>query len=121
MLTLTESFAGQEKIRDAGILSDSTLRVLAVAAALLSAPERSLVIIEEIDNGAHPSRVRALLENIQSVAQERGISVLMTTHNPALLDALPTVAIPDVVYCYRNPEVGDSRLIRLEASNTTRS
>jgi hypothetical protein len=31
--------------------------VLAVAAALLSAPAGSLVVIEEIDNGVHPSRV----------------------------------------------------------------
>jgi len=109
-----ESFADQEKIRDAGILSDGTLRVLAVAAALLSAPEGSLVIIEEIDNGVHASRVGTLLENIHSVAQERGIGVLVTTHNPALLDALPTAAIPDVVCCYRDPEAGDSRLVRLE-------
>ncbi|MCB2262004.1 MAG: AAA family ATPase [Candidatus Thiosymbion ectosymbiont of Robbea hypermnestra] len=114
MLTLSESFGDRAQIRDAGILSDGTLRVLAVAAALLSAPEGSLVVIEEIDNGVHPSRVGALLENIQSVAQERGIGVLVTTHNPALLDALPTAAIPDVVCCYRDPEVGDSRLIRLE-------
>lgn len=114
MLTLTESFADQEKIRDAGTLSDGTLRVLAVAAALLSVPEGSLVIIEEIDNGVHPSRAGQLLENIHSVSCEREILVLVTTHNPALLDALPTVAIPNVVCCYRDPEVGDSRLIRLE-------
>jgi len=35
-------------------------------------------------------------------------------HNPALLDALPTETIPDVVCCYRDPDTGDSSLIRLE-------
>jgi predicted ATPase len=114
MLTLTESFAGRDKVWDAGILSDGTLRVLAVAAALLSAPEGSLVIIEEIDNGVHPSRAGVLLENIQGVARGRNVRVLVTTHNPALLDALPTEAIPDVVCCYRDSQEGDSRLIRLE-------
>ena len=53
MLKVTESFAGHEQSWDAPVLSDGTLRVLAVAAALLSAPEGSLVIIEEIDNAYH--------------------------------------------------------------------
>jgi hypothetical protein len=30
------------------------------------------------------------------------------------MDALSVEAIPDVVYCYRDPQDGDSRLIRLE-------
>ena len=69
MLTLTKSFADQAKVWDAGMLSDGTLRILAVAAALLSAPEESLVIVEEIDNGVHPSRVGGPC-NIQSIARE---------------------------------------------------
>ncbi len=114
IVTLTEAFGGGDRQWDAGILSDGTLRVLAIAAALLSAPEGSLVIIEEIDNGVHPSRAGMLLENILKLAQSRKVRVLVTTHNPALLDALPIAAIPDVVCCYRDPEQGDSRLIRLE-------
>ena len=113
MRRLTESFAGEERTWDAPVLSDGTLRVLAVAAALLSAPSGSLVIIEEIDNGVHPSRAGSLLRHIEETAERRGLRVLLTTHNPALLDTLPTRAIPDVVACYRDPEVGDSRLLRL--------
>jgi predicted ATPase len=113
MVKLAESFAGSEREWDAGMLSDGTLRVLAIAAALLSAPERALVIIEEIDNGVHPSRAGMLLSNIQRVATERNVRVLVTTHNPALLDALPASAVPDVVCCYRDPAEGDSRLIKL--------
>jgi predicted ATPase len=114
MVQLTETFGGHEEIRDAPLLSDGTLRVLAVAAALLSAPEGSLVVIEEIDNGVHPSRAQTLLENIQRVAHTRRLNVLLTTHNPALLDALPVEVIPNVVCCYRDPVEGDSRLTRLE-------
>ncbi len=72
------------------------------------------MIIEEIDNGVHPSRANMLLENIQHAAQERQLHVLLTTHNPALLDALPLKTIPNVVCCYRDPQAGDSRLVRLE-------
>ena len=114
MVQLVESFAGKKKNRDALVLSDGTLRVLAISAALLSAPEGSLVIIEEIDNGVHPSRAGILLHNIQETAEARKLRVLLTSHNPALLDTLPTEAIPNVVACYRDPQRGDSCLVRLE-------
>jgi predicted ATPase len=114
MLRLAESFAGKKTVWDAPVLSDGTLRVLAVAAALLSATEGSLVVIEEIDNGVHPSRAGMLLENIERVATARGLRVLLTSHNPALVDTLPAEATPHIVYCYRDPDQGDSRLVRLE-------
>lgn len=113
MVELIESFGGVHRAYEAALLSDGTLRVLAIAAAMLSAPEGSLVVIEEIDNGVHPSRARHLLERIQAVAEQRKLRVLLSTHNPAMLDALPDKAVPDVVFCYRDPVLGDSRLIRL--------
>lgn len=113
MVRLAETFGGRQTWRDAPQLSDGTLRVLAIAAALLSTPKGGLVVIEEIDNGIHPSRSRQLLENILRVAQANDLRVLLTSHNPALLDGLPPEAIPDVVCCYRDPKGGDSRLIRL--------
>jgi hypothetical protein len=113
MLRLIETFGGEERACDAALLSDGTLRVLAVAAAMLSAPEGSLVVIEEIDNGVHPSRAHHLLRRIQSIAEARKLRVLLTTHNPALLDALPDVAVPHAVFCYRDPDDGSSRLVRL--------
>jgi len=112
MVSLIETFRQRNRSRDASVLSDGTLRVLAVAAALLSAPEGSLVVIEEIDNGVHPSRARMLLENMQQTAKARNLRVLLTSHNPALLDNLPDEAVPDVVCCYRDPEEGDSRIVR---------
>lgn len=113
MVQLVESFGGFPREYESALLSDGTLRVLAIAAAMLSAPEGSLVVIEEIDNGVHPSRARHLLERIQTVAERRKLRVLLSTHNPAMLDALPDKAVPDVVFCYRDPVLGDSRLVRL--------
>ena len=113
MVQFTESFGGRAQTYEAALLSDGTLRVLAVAAALLSVSEGSLVVIEEIDNGVHPTRAKLLLDNIYRVAHERKLRVLLTTHNPALLDAIPAEAIPYVVACYRDPKEGDSRLISL--------
>ncbi|MGI0494509.1 AAA family ATPase [Alkalinema pantanalense CENA528] len=113
MLTLTETFGHQERDYDITLLSDGTLRVLAIATALLSAPEGSLIVIEEIDNGIHPSRAQHLLTKIREIADRRHLRVLLSTHNPALMDALPDEALSDVVFCYRDPENGDSRLTRL--------
>lgn len=113
MVKLTETFGGRTRDYDASLLSDGTLRVLSIAAAMLSAPEDSLVVIEEIDNGVHPSRAKHLLKNIREIAERRRIRVLLSTHNPALLDALPDSALPDVVFCYRDREDGSSRLLRL--------
>lgn len=113
MVSLEETFGEQQRFVDAPLLSDGTLRVLAVGAALLSAPEGALLIIEEVDNGVHPSRADVLVRQIREVASQRQLRVLMTSHNPALLDALPDAALADVLCCYRDPQLGDSRLVRL--------
>lgn len=113
MVRLQEAFGGHLEWHDASLLSDGTLRVLAIAASLYSARPGSLVIIEEIDNGVHPSRAGTLLKNIRRASLERDLRVLLTTHNPALMDALPELALPEVVCCYRDPSSGDSHLLRL--------
>ena len=113
MVTLTETFGGRQTAYDATLLSDGTLRVLAIGAALLTAPKGSLVVIEEIDNGVHPSRAGALIEHILKVAKDRELRVLLSSHNPALLDATPDEAIGDVAFCYRDERTGASRLARL--------
>ena len=113
MVRLVESFGGQNRDVDAPLLSDGTLRVLAVAAVLLSAPPGSLVVIEELDNGVHPSRAENLVRQIRATATERNLQILLTTHNPALLDALPNDCLEDVLCCYRDPDSGESCVTRL--------
>lgn len=113
MVRLQENFGGRQRLIDAPLLSDGTLRVLAIAAALLTAPEGALVIIEEIDNGVHPSRAELLLQQMSAIAGQRHLRLLLTSHNPALLDALPDQALADVLCCYRDPQDGNSRLVRL--------
>ena len=71
-------------------------------------------MIEEIDNGVHPSRAEQLLGQLSRVAKRRRLRVVISSHNPALLDALPEEAVPDVVFCYRHPESGASELKRLQ-------
>lgn len=113
IVALTELFGGASKEYDASLLSDGTLRVLAIAVALLSSPENSMVVIEELDNGIHPSRAKTLLAKINEVAKKRHLKILITTHNPALLDALPDEVVSDCVFCYRDPIDGSSKLKKI--------
>ena len=113
MVKLIESFGNKEHQIDAPLLSDGTLRVLAIAATLLSVNSGTFVIIEEIDNGVHPSRADNLVKQIREIALERKLRVLITSHNPALLDAVPDSDIGNVLCCYRDPQAGDSRIVRL--------
>ncbi|MEM7657504.1 MAG: ATP-binding protein [Bacteroidota bacterium] len=114
LVRLEETFGGETILYDAGLLSDGTLRVLAIASALLSSPKGSMVVIEEIGSGVHPSRVRGLLNQVYEIAEARDLQILISTHNAVLLDALPKQALGEVVCCYRNPQHGYSELIQLQ-------
>ena len=113
MVQLEENFGGTKRWRDAATLSDGTLRVLAIAAALLSMSEGATVVIEEVDNGIHPPRAGQILTLMRVEAERRNLRLLVTTHNPVLLDAIPDTELRHVVACYRDPEQGDSRLVAL--------
>jgi predicted ATPase len=99
---------------DSRAMSDGTLRFVAIITALLTLPTGTQLVIEEVDNGLHPSRSNLLLQMIREIGDSRKIDVLVSTHNPALLDALGPEMIPFVMVAHRDPEEGDSRLTLLE-------
>lgn len=104
---------GQTFTIDTRGMSDGTLRFLAILTALLTRPEGSNLIIEEVDNGLHPSRAKLLLEMLREIAVERNIDVLVTTHNPALLDAMTPDYLGFITVAHRNPQ-GYSELTLLD-------
>lgn len=84
----------------AKLLSDGTLRALAILTALETVPENSRIIIEEIDNGVHASRVNVLIDAIWEASNRRHLNTLITTHNPATLDSLTNEQLECVVVCH---------------------
>ncbi|MBQ8708586.1 MAG: ATP-binding protein [Succinivibrionaceae bacterium] len=98
---------------DARGMSDGTLRFLAIITAILTSEKSKLIVIEEVDNGLHPSRVGILLKMLQDLGKRRGVDLIVTTHNPALLDALGASMIPFVTLAYRSAG-GASKLKLLE-------
>lgn len=105
---------GDITLIDARTMSDGTLRFLGIITALLTRPEGSQIVIEEIDNGLHPSRAQLLVKILREIGSKRKIDILLTTHNPALLDALGPEIVPFVVVAHRDSETGESKLTLLE-------
>ena len=63
-----------EQLSDARMLSDGTLRTLAVLTAVATGERYSRVVVEEFDNGLHPSRVASLIQERSPEAARRGKS-----------------------------------------------
>ncbi|MDB9310935.1 AAA family ATPase [Aphanizomenon sp. CS-733/32] len=99
---------------DARSMSDGTLRFLAILTALLTRPEGSQIVIEEIDNNLHASRAALLVKILKEIGTKRNIDILLTTHNPALLDAFGPEIVPFVVVAHRDSETEESKLTLLE-------
>ncbi|AYD90225.1 chromosome segregation protein SMC [Actinomyces lilanjuaniae] len=101
-------------------MSDGLLRFLAIATALstpasdldldsvtatytsdISVPSAgALLAVEEIENGLHPSNAGRLLHLVEEATQRGQVSALVTTHSPALLDALSGKQLRDVLVCH---------------------
>lgn len=92
-------------------LSDGTLRSLAIAAAMLGEPEGSVVVIDEVDTGIHPSRAKFLIEWLHKTGVERKIDVLVTTHNVSLLNSLQNETVTGVSVAYRDKNNGESKIL----------
>ncbi len=127
MLTLLERFAGDEHAVPARVMSDGSLRFLAILVALLQAPTvdapterlasedaegQTTLVIEELENGLHASQAQLLIGLIRDEVRHRRVRVLATAHSPALLDALEGEEHRSVVVCQRD-EMSRSSLHRL--------
>jgi len=104
--------AGEDTI-DARLISDGTLRAMAVVTALESINNGSRVVIEEFDNGVHPSRAAVLIEAIKEIVARKKLNILLSTHNPASLNSLSTEWLEKVHVCYWDCDSHTSKLVNL--------
>ena len=101
------------QLSDARMLSDGTMRTLAVLTAVATGERQSRVVVEEFDNGLHPSRVASLVQAIAQTREEREINVLLSTHNPEVLNVLTPEQQQNVVLAFRSKDDYCSRLLPL--------
>jgi len=126
ILTLVESQDGHPHTVSARLMSDGSLRFLAVLVALMQAPKagrpaggdltkhaaQTTLVIEELENGLHASQAENLVKLMRDQVHSRRIRVLATAHSPALLDALVGDEHRSVIICQRDKR-GLSTLARL--------
>lgn len=80
---------------------------------MLSIPENSVLVVEEIDNGIHPGRVQALIESLDELGRKKHVDLILTTHNPVLLNKYDKEKLLGVSVVYRDGENGTSKFIPL--------
>lgn len=79
------------------LISDGTLRLLALTLLAYLPPADRIYLIEEPENGVHPRAMQAVFQSISSVYAEQ---VLLATHSPLLMG----LAKPEQILCFaRNP------------------
>lgn len=94
-------------------LSDGTLRFLGTLLALRTAAPGSLILMEEIGDGLHPTRIRLLVDALEAATRERNLQILATTHSPVVLQWLSDEVLRNTVVCGRVPEHEGTLLRRL--------
>lgn len=67
--------------------------VIRIVAEVEAAPDNSLILIEEIENGLHPVATRSMVEYLIDVARRKSCQVIFTTHSNDALGPLPSHAI----------------------------
>jgi predicted ATPase len=81
------------------VISDGTLRVLALLTLLHDPRHRGLICFEEPENGVHPARIRQLVQRLRnmvtdprdSLADDLSVplsQLLLNSHSPVVLSAL---------------------------------
>jgi len=68
--------------------NEGILHVIFYLALLISNKTPDLFAIDNIETALNPSLCRSLIKELSNLSQKRGKQVLITTHNPAVLDGL---------------------------------
>lgn len=102
-LSVFEQFGTQKLETEALHLNDGLLRILAVLTQ--ADADRSLLLLDEIENGINQEIVEMLVDTLIQSPQQ----LLVTTHSPLLLNYLPDDVAKDAVqFLYKTPQ-GETR------------
>jgi predicted ATPase len=68
----------------ARLISEGTLRIIGLLAAIHPRNPATLIAFEEPENGIHPTRLRLVGEILRNAVQQYGKQIIVTTHSPIL-------------------------------------
>lgn len=105
-LSVFEQFESHKLETEALHLNDGLLRILAMLTQ--SNADRSLLLLDELENGINQEIVETLVDTLLQSPQQ----LLVTTHSPLLLNYLPDdVAREAVQFLYKTPQ-GETKIRR---------
>jgi predicted ATPase len=107
------AFKREGEIFPSPVLSDGTLRFAAIAAAFFQPDMPQMLMIEEIENGIHPARLRLLVELLKSQTQGSGPQTMVTTHSPLVLAWLKPEDYKTTFFCQKDESTGASTITPL--------
>lgn len=87
------------------LLSDGTLRMLALTLLAYAPTTPNIVLIEEPENGIHPKAIAAIMESLSSVYDSQ---ILCATHSPVVL----TQIRPKNILCFAKTKTGEIDIVR---------
>ena len=111
MFACVEVHNGNDVKMPASLLSDGTIKVIAIATALVTSPENSVLLLDEFDSGTHQTKSFELLKKLFEVAKERNIILVVTTHNISLLNQYTVKYLKGTSIVFRTKESGNSEII----------
>ena len=115
MLFCTEEWTtGHTQEQSALGMSDGTLRFAGIIAMLITAEDKALILLEELDKGVHPSRAKDLVKMLTESGKQKKLDIICTTHNATFVDELGPQMIPFISYIKRNEENGCTDIHLLE-------
>lgn len=86
------------------LVSDGTLRLLALTVLAYIPELEGIYLIEEPENGIHPRAVETVWQSLSSVY---GAQVLLATHSPVIL----SLAAPEQVLCFDRTDEGVTDIV----------
>ena len=111
-LEFIQDWAQREPVKfEAFSMSDGTLRVMGLLAAVFQCPPPSLLVIEEPEATIHPGALGSVLDVLRHAG--RSMQVIVTTHSPDILDA---EWIEDRHLCIAQWEAGKTRIASVSPS-----
>ena len=87
------------------LLSDGTLRLLALTLLAYLPHNQEVYLIEEVENGIHPRAIEAVFESLSSVYDGQ---VLMATHSPLIVG----LTKPEQILCFAKNPSGVTSIVR---------
>jgi predicted ATPase len=86
------------------LLSDGTLRLMALTLLAYLPPEGDVYVVEEPENGVHPKAVEAVVQSLSSVYEGQ---VFMATHSPLIVGLVE----PEKLLLFSRTEDGGTTIV----------